>query len=513
MDTTFSYDEVPYPSFTFPQTHPDRLATIATFYGIDSASPQNCRVLELGCGDGTNLASMAYALPSSRFVGIDLSEVHIDDAKLTAETLGLKNIDFRQEDVMKLDTAELGQFDYIIAHGLYSWVPDFVRESILQIYKACLAPNGIGYISYNAYPGCHIRDMTRGMMRFHAKNTLDPLEKVEQGKSILRFVAEAAENDSIYQTMLKLELGQIEERSVQNVFHDDFADINQPFYFHEFVDQISENGLQYLAEADPISLNTTDLPPESLRSFEALGNDLIKREQYIDFVRCRRFRSSLICRTSLKPDRNPHPSVLKRLRVASHVESAGSLENLSDPVPLRFIGPNEASLEINHPLTKASLVYLKNTWSRSTAFPELIEEARYLLSEFDDSSIDAESERTAAYLIQLYGAGFVKFHRHTPEFAIEASEFPIASAFARWQVSNGSKSVTTLSGLNLEPEFEAVRTLISLLDGTRDRTALFNEMKDMFDVPSDQRAAFEANLPEMIESNLAKLAESGLLVA
>ena len=513
MDTTFSYDEVPYPSFTFPQTHPDRLATIAAFYGLDTAPPEKCRVLELGCGDGTNLISMAYALPESTFVGIDLSEVHINDAKQAADTLDLTNTKFRKEDVVELETVELGEFDFIIAHGLYSWVPDFVRNSILAIYKDCLTPNGIGYISYNAYPGCHIRDMTRGMMRFHAKSTIDPLEKVEQGKSILRFVADAAESDSLYQTMLKLELGQIEERSVQNVFHDDFADINQPFYFHEFVDQIRGIGLQYLAEADPKSLNTTDLPPEALRSFEALGNDLIKREQYIDFVRCRRFRSSLICRANLKPDRNPQPSVLRRLRVASHVESAGSLDDLFAPVPLRFIGPNDASLEINHPLTKATLIHLKNSWSRSIPFPELINQARDLLSEFDDSSIDSESERTAAYLIQLYGAGFVKFHRHTPDFAIEASEFPIASAFARWQVSNDSKSVTTLSGLNLEPEFEAVRTLISLLDGTRDRQALFNEMKNMFDVPSEQRAAFEANLPEMIESNLAKLAESGLLVA
>ncbi|MBK6748574.1 MAG: class I SAM-dependent methyltransferase [Acidobacteria bacterium] len=512
MDTQeFLYDSVPYPSFTFPQTHPDRLASIAAYYGLDAAPPYDCRVLELGCGDGTNLLSMAYALPASRFVGIDLSSVHIDDAKHAAGSLSLANIEFRQEDVVKLNTEELGEFDFIIAHGLYSWVPDFVREAVLTIYEECLASHGIGYISYNAYPGCYLRDMTRGMMRFHAGDVADPLEKVEHGKSVLRFVSEAAESDSIYQTMLKLELGQIEERSVQNVFHDDFADINQPFYLHEFVRQIEGKGLQYISDADPVAMNTGDLPAEARKSLNALGDDLIKREQYLDFVKCRRFRSSLICRSGLSLNRDQQPSILNGLLVASHVESEGSMDEIANPVPMKFIGPNGASLEINHPLTKASLIHLRSIWSRSIAFPELMIEAKRSLIGFDDSTFEDESERAAAFLIQLYGAGFVKFHKHTPNFAHGASEFPTASKFARWQISRGSKSVTTLSGLNLEPEFEAVRTLISLLDGTRDRTMLFNEMKEMFDVPSDQRSAFEAQLPEMIGSNLTKLAESGLL--
>lgn len=513
MNDTFSYDEVPYPSFTFPQTYPDRLATIAQFHGIETAMPDDCRVLELGCGDGTNLLSMAYALPESRFVGIDLSEVHIADAKLAAETLGLSNIEFRKDDVLMLDSAQLGQFDYVIAHGLYSWVPDFVREAVLGLYEQCLAPNGIGYISYNAYPGCHIRDMTRGMMRFHADEIADPLQKVEKGLEVLQFVGEAAESDSIFQTMVRLELGQIQDRSVQNVFHDDFAQINQPFYFHEFVEQIGEKGLQFLAEADPISMSTNDLSSNARMMLDKFGSDVIKREQYLDFVKCRRFRSSLICRSGLSLNRAPGPDTLEHLLVASHLESDGPIDNLNSSVPLRFIGPNGAAIEINHPLTKASLVYLKGIWSRSIPFPTLLVEARGLLNGIDDAEFKDGSEHTASFLIQLYSAGFVKFHRHTPAFAFKASEFPVANAFARWQISRGSKSVTTLSGLNLEPEFEAVRTLISLLDGTKDRSMLFKIMKGMFDVPASERVAFEQNLPEMIESNLEKLAESGLLVS
>jgi tRNA G46 methylase TrmB len=69
--TLTAYDEVLYPSYTHNQTHPDRLATIATLFGLTPAPVERCRVLELGCGNGSNLVPMAYGLPGSEFVGID----------------------------------------------------------------------------------------------------------------------------------------------------------------------------------------------------------------------------------------------------------------------------------------------------------------------------------------------------------------------------------------------------------------------------------------------------------
>ncbi len=146
----FSYDEVPYSSFTFPQTRPDRLATLGAFHGMQPAAPESCRVLELGCGDGTNLLSFAYILPGSSFLGVDLSRVHIDSANRAAGELRLKNLEFHCDDVMNLTRDGVGEFDYIIAHGLFSWVPEAVRTRILEIYAECLAPHGVGYISYNA---------------------------------------------------------------------------------------------------------------------------------------------------------------------------------------------------------------------------------------------------------------------------------------------------------------------------------------------------------------------------
>ena len=147
-----AYDEVDYPSHVYPQTHPDRLATIAMLLGMNPVPVEACRVLEMGCGAGGNIIPMAFDLPESSFVGIDLAGSAIAQGRELIAALGLKNISLQQLDVMAFPS-ELGQFDYIIAHGLFSWVPEMVRDRILAICRAHLAAQGVAYISYNTYPG------------------------------------------------------------------------------------------------------------------------------------------------------------------------------------------------------------------------------------------------------------------------------------------------------------------------------------------------------------------------
>src|SRR2546423_1022358 len=118
-----AYDHVLYPSLAHVQTHPDRLATIAALFGMQTAPVEKCRVLELGCGDGTNLISMAYGLPNSEFVGIDAAGRAIAAGNEMIRDLSLHNVRLEQLDLVKF-AAEGNPFEYIIAHGVYSWVPD-----------------------------------------------------------------------------------------------------------------------------------------------------------------------------------------------------------------------------------------------------------------------------------------------------------------------------------------------------------------------------------------------------
>jgi SAM-dependent methyltransferase len=168
MTVLSSYDQVEYDSYPFPQSSPERLATIATLMGMQPGKLEKCRVLELGCSSGGNIIPLADRFANSNFVGIDASVKAIEKGQATIVATGLTNIELRQADILNVD-ASYGQFDFIIIHGVYSWVPAHVQKKILEIFAERLTENGVAYVSYNTYPGWHFRGMIRDVMAYHAK--------------------------------------------------------------------------------------------------------------------------------------------------------------------------------------------------------------------------------------------------------------------------------------------------------------------------------------------------------
>src|SRR5262245_21338275 len=163
--STTSYDVLPYGDRTHPRTHPDLLATVAMLFGMAPAPPERCRVLELGCAGGANLIAMAAALPGSDFLGIDLSARQVASGRERVRAKGLANVELRPMSILDLGEG-FGRFDYILCHGVYSWVPADVRDKILAVCGANLAPQGVAYVSHNCYPGWHAWGMVREMMAF-----------------------------------------------------------------------------------------------------------------------------------------------------------------------------------------------------------------------------------------------------------------------------------------------------------------------------------------------------------
>src|SRR3712207_4388996 len=162
------YDEVRYSNYPYGQTHPDRLATVAILHGLEPPDPFHARVLEIGCGAGGNLMAMAAATPGIRALGGDLAAGPIADGQAAIAQIGLDNIELRQGDVLELADGRLGEFDYIVAHGVYGWIPALARDALLATIGASLAPNGIGYVSYNTNPGGYFRRMLRDIGLWHA---------------------------------------------------------------------------------------------------------------------------------------------------------------------------------------------------------------------------------------------------------------------------------------------------------------------------------------------------------
>src|SRR3989454_2370246 len=186
--TATSYDLLPYSSKPYALTHPDNLATIAALAGLRTPSLDRCRVLELGCGAGGNLIPMAMSLPGARFVGIDLSRRQIADARSMAHALGLTNVDFRAHDLADIDDA-LGVFDFIVCHGVFSGVPATVREAILAVCRRNLHPDGVASVSYNVYPGWHLKGLVRDMLLFRVGGDGEPQARIQRARSVLGEIA------------------------------------------------------------------------------------------------------------------------------------------------------------------------------------------------------------------------------------------------------------------------------------------------------------------------------------
>ena len=151
-----AYDAVPYASHPFPQSAPENLEAIAHLFGLAACPPAQARVLELGCASGGNLIPLAARYPQLQAVGIDLSTVQVQQGQQDIARAGLGNVTLQNMNLEEVD-ASLGQFDYIICHGVYSWVPPAVQTAILRIASENLAPDGVAYISYNTYPGWKAR--------------------------------------------------------------------------------------------------------------------------------------------------------------------------------------------------------------------------------------------------------------------------------------------------------------------------------------------------------------------
>jgi len=524
--TATAYDEVLYSSYAFSQTHPDRLATLATLFGMKPTPVTQCRVLELGCGDGSNLIPMAYGLPRSEFVGIDLAARPIATGQEMIETLGLKNITLWPLDVTKV-TPDFGQFDYIIAHGLYSWVPRVVQERVLAICQENLTPNGVAYVSYNAYPGGHLRQMVRGMMRFHVRHLDEPTQQIVQSRALLKFLSDAQPESEAYGEILRAELKRITSGDEGYVYHDDLAETNTPLYFHQFVEQAAQHGLQYLAEADFFEMQDHMFPPVMVETLRQMAStQLILKEQYADFLKCRKFRQTLLCHAGLQLDRSLKPENMGVFSVASSARPVSENPDIQSPTAVaEFRSIKGQALATNHPLVKAAMLCLGAVWPRALHFDELLAQAQTKLRrELRQTETTNEQDRRVLgdMLLQAYGKNLVELHVYAPHFATTLSERPVASPVARLQLQHGPM-VTNLCHGCVKLEGTLAQHLFQLLDGSRDRPALLEALstlvksgsatmqKDGKEVTDPQQV--RQLLLESLDQKLAELAELALFVA
>jgi len=433
--------------------------------------------------------------------------------------LGLANVRLVCADVMAVDQG-WGEFDYIIAHGVYSWVPQEAREHILEICRLGLAAHGVAYISYNAFPGSHLRQMLREMMLFHVRGFESAEERVRQAMALARFLAEAHNRADEYQLWMKAEWQTVLNHAEGHLYHDELSEVNQPFYFAQFMEKVAAHKLQYVAEADYFENFDHGLSETTRETLARLGHNRILREQYMDFLKCRRFRQTLLCHADRALGREPDASRIGAWMVSSMARCAGGACDLRPGVNQAFQTPKSARCETDAPIGKAALSLLSEIWPQPLPFEDLFARSAQFLNQAGlAGEIDERSrERLRGFLLQLYSAGVVELRTSLPPAAWTAGPKPAASPVARWQIERGN-FVTTLLHSAVQVEDEVGRSLLQWLDGTLDRQALLEKLwlllksKDALRIPGGDEAAVRRQLQSELETNLAKLAKLGLLIA
>ena len=350
------YADLGYLSQPFSYASAPFLESYARLLGLSPAPASTARILEIGSSYGGNLISQALFYPKATFTGIEIAPTQVSVGKTYIDQLGITNLNLLEGDVNESHD-HLGTYDYIIAHGFYSWVDEETKNNFLRLCKEHLTENGILYMSYNTYPGWHKMDSVRALLEFANKDidTLNHREKVRHGKTVAsKLGALMLEYDTVknQQASFLQSLRQTLQKQDCYVGHDHLEPVNTPVYFHQCMDHMAEHGFTYLCDCD-LNLSFPDVYDETLRTQlqELAPHDPLAREQYIDFMLNTAFRKSLFTHKGATPKRITETSVtdadfhrrleqfLFTLRIPSeHLEPI--FEDLAKRMPISVIDAN-----------------------------------------------------------------------------------------------------------------------------------------------------------------------------
>ena len=479
-----AFDRVRYPSLTLALTHPAAIGVFAALYGRPFTPFGASRVLEIGCGEGVNLINMALGAPRAEFVGVDLAEQPIAQASATARRCGCANVSFHARDVVELD-ASFGRFDYILAHGVYSWVPAPVRQGLFRVVGGRLSADGLAIVSYNVNPGSRIRQGIRDMLLYATKGVDEPAAKLDAARTFLIQHSEAWSDGEADENVMKIEARRILDHPPEVLFHDELADMYTPQLLTEVVETAAQFGLGYLCDAQP-SLNQEALfPSEAFAEERKRANgDWVRFEQLFDFRTLRRFRYSLFCPAGGGIDRRLEAKRLRGLWASGDVKIMQPDAEAGDGTQFRAgnikVGTNDPEL---------------------ARFLLRLAEVCPLAEPLDLAS---ETPSLADHVLRLWAHYAIQIHTAPPPVVSRSGERPRLNTLALVQAANGEALLATSRHSMIQIDDAPVRALVPLIDGTRTRADLARDAERLLGVSA-------AEAPAHVDEILAKFARAGMM--
>ncbi|MDX2050318.1 MAG: class I SAM-dependent methyltransferase [Rickettsiaceae bacterium] len=434
MTQDYSYDQVNYESYPYPQSSPIHLRTIGGVFGLNAPDLANARILELGCAAGGNIIPFAYMYPNSKCVGVELSKNQVEQGTNLIEKLGIKNIELKHMSITDIDES-FGEFDYIIAHGVFSWVPRLVQDKILEICSKNLSKNGIAYISYNTLPGWNMIKSIREMMLYHSQGFSDEREKVVQARLLLQFIKDATvDNNSAYSKLLQTEAEMLAQQPDHYIRHDHMEDDNHPCYFHDFMARANEIGLQYLGDSSLPSMYLGNIPNKAAEKLAEI-KDIVRSEQYMDYVTNRRFRSTLLCKSDIVLNRNLVHTDIEKFFITANITpekpiSDINLESNIDTAKFYAYNSKDQMISTASPPMKAIFYALAENSCKMLKTDEIVALAAKKLKNVTAQQIKQEF---LANGLKLVLAGYLGIKLDGPAYKSEPSQKPKVSELVRAQ--------------------------------------------------------------------------------
>jgi len=455
-NTATTYDEFPYSGLAYWFSHPDHLGVMAGLRGIRTALAEDCQVLEIGCGDGGNLLSLASLYPGSRFTGLDLSRVQIDLGVEVARQVGLENVALHHADLTDF-VVEPGTYDFVIAHGVYSWVPAAVRDALLTLAARALAPTGVALVSYNPPPGRAALEPVRQLMRFHTASLFEPGAKIQNARSIgARWCDHFEASDPEGRGPLAQEIASMLAAASDDIIrHDWISEAESPVWFSDFVEHARRHGLAYLDNGLASAQRPELLEPEARELFARL-QDPLRAQQYVDFFNGTRFRVTLLVRADAP---RSAPLTLADLALESRLAgpTAGGVEGLSPA------GRIALDLVAERAPAAISLCLVRDAVLEQLQRDHLAAN----IAATDAARATLLSHLEAVFTI-LWRHDLVHLWRHPP--ALARGEYPVTGMLQRFLAARGAPVPNLCHRhTDLSP---AERELLAALDGTKDLRAL-----------------------------------------
>lgn len=507
MPSQNTYDLVPYTTNPRRTTHPETASTIARLAGLNPAPPNRCRILEIGCGTGGNLIPMADILSESTLLGIDPSQVQIDEARKAAKQFQLGNIRFEPIGIEEL-SPDLEPFDYIICHGVFSWVPFEIQELLFKACAARLAPHGVAMISYNVLPGWHYRMVARDAIRFIARDDASAADNVRSARSFLQFLSQAViDAESTHGKNLKAEIGILENSYDYYIFHEHLEQHNAPCYFRDFAGRAAGHGLQYLGDAG-LHPMLSGMRVETRKVLEQLNLPLIELEQHIDFIRSRSFRHTLLVRGDAPVDRGRKAKAVESLRIRAACIADPSTWNLGLGDIQNYRSLDDVEMSTSAPLMNGILRELISNFPRSLPFDVCREHVLKSIAKAHPENLAEADERFTEIMLSLQEAGFIRFHSWDPPIVATVSERPRVWRIAAEAARNNSIVPCMLHSLvKLDP---LDRYLVVQCDGTRTVPEIVQRLESA-KIEGDEEIA-KAEKGPIVEERLKRFADHCLLV-